>query len=292
MPSPQSVEIRKTIVKSHLDPEVPIQEIRDDYENWAMEQSLPEGIEMHKETIAGVPCLWVQESGKDYGGSILFHVHGGGLILGTLTTSRIFAAQMAQALQVPILIPEYRLAPEFPYPCAMNDLVGVYQELTKNRFKAKQIVMSGDSSGGGLALSTLIQLREQNLELPRSTFFISGHFDLSVSGESIETRKDVDPFTSEEALIHCGKLYADGLDLKSPLISPLFADLSHLPPCLILVGDHEILLSDSIRLQTNIEKAGGKAELRVWESMWHVWMTHPTLPETSEAFETIKKFIR
>jgi len=290
MPSEASIAIRKTIVKDQLHIEVPIQKRRQDWEEAAIKTPLPPDIELETDLIKQVPCLWVQEeqSLKDY---VVVYIHGGGLTEGSAITTREFGARLTKTFRIPILIVNYRLAPEYPYPAALQDIKTVYRNLIKNRYKPERIVFGGDSNGGGLALSTLIALRDEEVSLPACLFLISPVVDLTFSGESMTTRAELDPFTSKEALIYCAQLYSQGKDIRAPLISPLFADLSELPPMLVQVGDHEILLSDSVRLADKARQSGLAATLKIWEAMWHVWHYYPNLPEAEQAIEEIRDFL-
>ena len=290
MPSKESIEIRKKIVRDKLREDVPLQKQRKEWEEYALSLPLPEGIEFEEETIGDVPCLWVcrEQSCDEH---VIVYIHGGGLVEGSPLTHREFAARLTKITQYSVLLIDYRLAPEHPYPAGLHDVQSVYRDLLNHRFHAKQIFVGGDSSGGGLALSAVIQLRDENVNLPAAIFAISGVFDCALTGESMRTRADIDPFTSQEVLTHCCKLYAQGKDLRSPLISPLYADLSGLPPLLIQVGDHEILLSDSLRLAEKIKQCEGVVSLKVWDSMWHTWPLYPGLPEAQEAIEEIRDFL-
>ena len=290
MPSEASIAIRKTIVKDELHIEVPIQKRRQDWEEVALKTPLPPNVEQETDLIEQVPCLWIQEeqSVKDY---VIVYAHGGGLTEGSANTTREFGARLTKIFRIPILIVDYRLAPENPFPAALQDIKTVYRNLIKHRYKPEQIIFGGDSNGGGLALSTLVALRDEEVSLPSCLFLISPVVDLSFSGESMTTRAELDPFTSKEALIYCAQLYTQGKDIRLPLISPLFADLSGLPPMLIQVGDHEILLSDSVRLADKANQSGSVAKLKIWETMWHVWHYYANLPEAEQAIEEIRDFL-
>ena len=290
MPSQASVAIRKTIVKDELREQIPLQEQRNEWETSALTLPLPEGILCEEETIGGVPCLWVRGEQSDPARVILY-VHGGGLIMGSPRTHREFAARMVKSIGIPVLLIDYRLAPEHPYPAGLQDVQAVYRTLLMSRFQAQQMMIGGDSSGGGLAFAALIALRDVGVPLPRRAFAISGVFDHALTGESMQTRTALDPFTSQAVLAYCAHLYAPQGNLRDPMISPVYADLSGFPPCLLQVGDHEILLSDSLRLAEKIKQSEGEVCLRVWEAMWHVWPMYPELPEAQGAVEELRDFL-
>lgn len=290
MPSEKSIEIRKTIVKDELRLDVPISKRRQEWEEAALKTPLLPGIEVQAETLGEVPCLWVREK-QSHAEYVILYIHGGGLTEGSAVTTREFGSRLTKVLQIPVLIAGYRLAPENPFPAAVEDVKAVYKHLHKDRYRPEQIILGGDSSGGGLAISSLIALRDEAEDLPACMFLISAVVDLLFSGESMKTRADIDPFTSIEALKYCAALYAQGADLRAPPISPLYADLSGLPPALIQVGDHEILLSDSTRLADKMNQSGSHATLKIWDGMWHVWHYYADLPEAQQAMEEIRDFL-
>jgi len=290
MPSEESIEIRKAIVKDELHEDVPLPKKRQAWEAAALKIPLPPGIELETEYIGEVPCLWIREkqSLEDY---VIVYVHGGGLVEGSAVTTRELGARLTKIIRIPVLVVDYRLAPEHPYPAALHDVKTVYKSLLKHRYNPEQIIFGGDSNGGGLALAALIALRDEGESQPSSIFLISPVVDLTFSGESMINRANLDPFTSKEVLIHCAQLYTQGADIRLPLISPLYADLSGLPAMLIQIGDHEILLSDSVRLAYKVNHSGSVATLKVWDTMWHVWHCYSNLPEAQQAIEEIRDFL-
>lgn len=290
MPSQISIELRKTIVKDELHEDIPLQKKRQEWEDAVLHTPLPADIDLETVLIEQVPCLWIRTEDPidDY---VIIYVHGGGLVEDSAITTREFGARLTKIIRIPMLVVDYRLAPEHPYPAALHDVKMVYQELLNQGYKPEQIIFGGDSNGGGLALSALIALCDEGERQPACIFLISPVIDLTFSGESMVTRADLDPFTSREVLIHCAHLYTQGADIRSPLISPLYADLSDLPSMFIQVGDHEILLSDSVRLTDKANQSGSVATLKVWEAMWHVWHYYAELPEAHQAIEEIRDFL-
>jgi acetyl esterase/lipase len=188
---------------------------------------------------------------------------------------------------------DYRLAPEYPFPAAIEDVTKAYRWLIKSGTQPHQIIMGGDSSGGGLAMSTLLSLRDSGDPLPSAVILLSPWLDLALTGESLVSRAHLDPLVSQEGLRACAKHYIGDRDPKDPLISPLYADLHSLPPMLIHVGDHELLLSDAIRLADRAQAANVEVKLDVWPEMWHVWHAWAaSLPEGQEALNQIGGYVR
>jgi acetyl esterase/lipase len=203
------------------------------------------------------------------------------------------AARLCLASKLRVLLIDYRLAPEHPFPAAVEDAGKAYQWLLASGIAPEQIVIGGDSAGGGLALSTLLWLRERDVALPGATVLISPWLDLALTGPSLHTRAEVDPLCSIEGLRLAASYYLGSTDAKTPLASPLYGDLHGLPPLLIQVGDHEILLSDSTRLAEKAKAAGVDVSLEIWNEMWHVWHGWAaTLPEAQQAIERIGAFIQ
>jgi len=289
MASSESLRIRKTIVRDCVPDGISIQEERAQWEAYAHSLQLAEGVRLRPETIADVPCLWLEEESNQHQNMVLY-IHGGGLIAGSSVTHREFASRLVKRLRRRVLLVDYRLAPEHPFPAALDDVRAVYAALV-SRMRAQDITWGGESTGAGLALAALIQLRDAGLLLPPGAFFISGHFDMTLSGESMTSRREIDPFTSRQSLERAIRWYANGADCRQPLLSPVFADLSSLPPILLQVGDDEILLSDSLRVAERIRQSGGSVELRVWDAMWHNWPMYVGLPEAEGALEEIGEFL-
>lgn len=289
MPSPESLRIRKSIVPDGVPEGVSIREEREQWEAHARSLELAEGVQLRSEAIAGVPCLWVEDESSATENMVLY-IHGGGLIAGSPVTHREFASRLTKRIRRRVLLVDYRLAPEHPYPAALDDVLAVYAALL-TRTRAEDISLGADSTGAALALAALLTLRDDGLALPAGAFFISGHFDMTSSGDSMDSRREADPFTSRESLERAIVWYTNGADRRLPLISPLFAELAALPPILLQVGDDEILLSDSVRLAERIRGAGGRVELRVWDAMWHTWPMYADLPEADGALQEVGEFL-
>jgi epsilon-lactone hydrolase len=290
MASEESRRIRQKLIRDSVPPGASILEERAAWEAQAAQLELPAGATWHCEQIAHVPCVWVR-SGSSAGGRVILYLHGGGLIAGSPLTHRELAVRLSQRTDTPVLLVDFRLAPEHPFPEGLEDVTAVYLTLLRRGITPARVILGGDSSGAGLALSLLERLRMEHKPMPGGAFFISGHFDLTLSGESMKTLDSIDPLTSRDVLERAGQWYAGGSDLEAPLLSPLFADLVGLPPLLLQVGSHEILLSDSTRLAEKVAARGGSARLRVYDEMWHAWPMFTGLPEGEEALAEIGAFL-
>lgn len=271
--------------------DTPLEQLRQFLDGMGAAAELPANLTVECRPLAGLNTEWLSGSGASTDHALL-HFHGGGYVMGSCASHRALTGRAGMACGVQAVLPEYRLAPEHPYPAAVEDAVAAYRELLEH-FDANKVVMLGDSAGGGLVLSTLLALRDAGAPMPAAAVLISPYTDLSGSGESIQTRAEADPWLQPSMLEPFANMYRGGLDVRDPRISPLFADLSGLPPMLIHVGDHEILLSDSTRLAERAGAAGVEVELEVWPELWHVWhLFAPMLPEANEAFEKIGAYVR
>lgn len=219
-------------------------------------------------------------------------LHGGGFVSGSVNTHRGLAAQLAKASGAVVWTVDYRLAPEHPYPAGLDDALVTYLELI-SRYGASRTSVVGDSAGGGLALTLLIEMRERGLPAPVAAALLSPWVDLSCSGESMRTKADVEfvVYDGEKGLRASAAMYCPERDLQTGPWSPLWTDLSGLCPILIQVGDEEILLDDATRLEAQIMEHGGPVELQVWPGMVHAWQLFaPLLPEATQAIEAVAAF--
>jgi len=271
---------------------VPLAQQRQVLDGMGAAAELPAGLEVRAGELAGLASEWLVNPGASAGHTLL-HLHGGGYVMGSLNSHRGLVSRIALACGVQAVMPEYRLAPEHPFPAALEDAVAAYRALLASGVAASSVVVSGDSAGGGLALSMLLALRDAGAPLPAAAVLISPYLDQTFSGESISTRAGVDPWLDVALLEPFGRLYAGERDRADPRISPLLGELRGLPPLLVQVGDHEILLSDSTRLAERARAAGVAVELEVWPELWHVFQLFaPVLPEANEALAKIGAFAR
>ena len=243
--------------------------------------------------VGGVPAEWITTPDV-ISNHVILYLHGGGYIAGSIATHRDLVGRISRAAKARILIIDYRLAPEHPFPAALDDAVKAYQWLVSNeKIDPKNIIIGGDSAGGGLAISILVKLREKGIGLPIAAFCLSPWTDLAGTGETIKTKAELDPFVTPKDGEFMAKLYLKETDPKNYLASPLYADLEGLPPLYIQVGTSEILLDDSLRLAEKAKKAGVDVELDVWEDMIHVFAAFASwAPEGQQAIEKIGKFIQ
>jgi epsilon-lactone hydrolase len=292
MASPESRQIRATLVHDDGAPDVPLAVQRQDWETAAAQAVLPPGITIEPIDVAGRMGEWVS-SPHVTTQPVFYLLHGGGFMSGSCVTHRELAARLCLAGELRVLLLDYRLAPEHPFPAAVDDAVAGYRWLLAQGIRPDQIAIGGDSAGGGLALSALLRLRERRLAMPAAGVLMSPWLDLALSGESMQANAAIDPLCSQVALRSAAAHYLGDADPWSPLASPLYADLRGLPPLLVQVGADEVLLSDSTRLAKRANAAGVAVELEVWEEMWHVWHGWAgALPEGQQAIERIGAFVR
>lgn len=289
MPSPESQKLRESLVHDREFLHLPIATQRQEWHESAAQTPLASHIAIHAINVGGVPCEWLS-SGNVHTKQILFYLHGGGYALGSCVTHREFAAALSAATNCRVFLIDYRLAPEHPFPAALEDALTAYHYLLNEGFDTNNIVFGGDSSGAGLALAMLVALRDEGTALPRGAFLLSPWLDLSMSGESIVSKAAIDPLIAPESLELMAEAYC-GKNRKNPLVSPLFANLSQLCKLLIQVGSDEILLSDSERIAEKATAAESPADLQIWKGMWHVWQMSVELPESKEALERIASFV-
>lgn len=230
--------------------------------------ALPDGIDRHEGELGGVPTDVFTPA--DVRSGAVLYLHGGGYVIGSRVSHGGIAANIAASASRRTALPEYRLGPEHPFPAAIDDAVAAYEGLLVDH-PAEQLAIAGDSAGGGLALATLLALRERGLALPATAVCLSPWADLRCTNESMRTRADVDPICRAPKLEHMAELYLDGTDPANPLASPALADLTGLPPLLIQVGDAEVLLDDSIAVERRARAAGVDVELEIWDKMVHVF---------------------
>ena len=245
-----------------------------------------------KVDAGGVPSEWVMAPGYDTGRAILY-LHGGGYAIGSLNTHRRLAYDISAASAAKVLLIDYRLAPEHPFPAAVDDAASAWRWLLQQGFAANRLAITGDSAGGGLTIATLVNLRDKNLGLPACAVAISPWVDLEGLGNSMTTRSAQDPMVQKDGLLWMAKMYLNGKDSRTPLAAPLHADLKGLPPTLVQVGTAETLLDDAIRIAEKMHEAGVDARLAIWPNQLHVFpLFAPILSEGRDGCIEIGNFIR
>ena len=253
---------------------------------------VPDDVQVTEVIAGGVPAHWLAAPGADAGRVLLF-LHGGGFQMGSLRSDGELAARLGRASGMRVLFPEYRLAPEHPFPAAIDDVLAAWHWLrTGQDLSARSIAVAGDSAGGGLAVALLVATRDAGQALPAAAVLMSPTVDLTSSGASMTERADQDPFSTPALLRELASGYLAGADPRTPLASPLFASLAGLPPLLVQVGTADLLLSDSERLATAATEAGVDVTLQVGEGLPHVYPIMLGTPEAAAATEQTGKFLR
>ncbi len=239
----------------------------------ASAQPLPADVTVTAAALGGVPTAEITIDGIEPRHVVLFF-HSGVYVISDAFLEAGLASQVGRRTQAKVISVDYRLAPEHPYPAAVDDALTAYEALLQNGTAPSDIAFAGDSAGGGLAIATMVNARDHGLPLPAATFVMSPYVDLTLAGTTMETKRDVDPLLSRELLQPRVADYAQGQDPALSLISPIFADLSGLPPLLIQAGSHEVLLDDALRLARQAATADVEVTLDVTPRVPHVFQTY------------------
>ncbi|HSW12534.1 MAG TPA: alpha/beta hydrolase [Solimonas sp.] len=277
-------------IKPILSPNVPVRLQRRLLKLAGAATRVPRGVAVKPDTLGGLPGEWLGDS-PVAGSPVILFLHGGGYCVGSLDSHRPITASLAKAAQLPVYAADYRLAPEHPYPAALNDAVAVYRALLDAGFD--RIVLAGDSAGGGLALATALSLRDAGLPLPAALLLLSPWADLACSGATMRTHAAHDPMLSAAVLQRWGNEYRGRVPADHPLCSPLMAELRGLPPVLIQVGSDEVLLDDSMRLEKKLQQARVPVTLQVCPGLWHDFQLNAgVLSESDDAIAALAAFAR
>lgn len=241
--------------------------------------------------VGNIPCELIKPDFAHNPQYAIIYAHGGGYISGGLYFARILAAKMAIATGFTTFSFDYRLAPEYPYPAALEDGMAIWDFLTKNKYTPDHVILAGDSAGGNMVLRMSQNLLAEGKPLPRCLLLFSPWTDMSADSGSYEEMKSLDPVLTKKYITDAANAYISGEgDPSDPRFSPLFGELTGLPPVYIMAGRNEILLDDSIRLRDEILKAGGKAELDIEEDGWHVYQQMP-VPMAKRAMKRLSDYV-
>jgi acetyl esterase/lipase len=273
-------------------PDTPFMERRAQTVKFAEAFAMPAGVRAESDTLGGVPVEWIIPDGAPLA-PVIFHLHGGGYVLGDPASSRPLTTALALKSGARVLSVDYRLAPEHPFPAAVEDSLKAYRALLARGYKGRDIAIGGESAGGGLTIAILLAARDAGVALPASTFAISPWTDVACSAASFDSRAEADPLLTRKSLKEMGDAYLADSDARDPLASPHHGSLAGLPPLLIHVGSDEVLLDDARALHEHALDAGIVSTLDVWDGMIHVWhMFHPMLPEGDAAIDAIVGFVK
>ena len=256
-------------------------------------QHPPAGTRVSPVAVRDRAAEWVEAPGSRTAAAILY-LHGGAFVMGSPATHRELAARISAAGAARVLALDYRLAPEFPYPAALEDAKSAYHWLREQGYAPAALAIGGDSSGAGLALQALLALRDEGVPLPCAGFFMSPVTDwIEFGGESFRTRAALDPLVTPSQTRHTASLYVGDRARDDPLLRPTQSSLAGLPPLWIHVGEHEVLLSDAQRLAARAAEDGVDVEVKVWPGMWHVFQaTARYVPEARRSLEELSAFLQ
>ncbi len=279
MASPQLQIVIQKVKEMMGNPPGSIEEFRTGFEAFSAQFQTTKDAQSTPVNAGGVAAEWIATPGAA-NDRVILYLHGGGYVLGSVNTHREMIARLSRAASARVLALNYRLAPEHPFPAAVDDAVAAYRWLLSQDIKPNRVVVAGDSAGGGLTAAALVAIRDAKLPSPAAGVCLSPWVDMEGIGESMTTKAQVDPMVQKAGLLDMARTYLNGKDPRSPLAAPLYADLKGLPPLLIHVGEAETLLDDSTRLTERARAAGVKVNLEVWPEMVHVWhLFAAVLPE-------------
>ncbi len=250
-----------------------------------------DGIRTEAVDADGVPAEWVSASGSENGH--ILYLHGGGYVTGSVISHRGMAANLSRTSGCRVLTIDYRLAPENKHPAQVQDAHTAYRWMLNGGADPSTLFVAGDSAGGGLTVATLLSIRDAGDRMAAGGICISPWVDMDGTGESMKTKAGIDPMVSREGLEEMATYFLGGCDRRDPLAAPLHADLSGLPPLLLIVGTAEVLLDDAVRLHEKAQDAGVNSTLEIWDDMIHIWPWFaPFLPEGQQAMEQMGGFIK
>ncbi len=283
--------VRKGLRKQKADPSRSVEEMRKHMSRLARLFPAPKGTRSDPITINGVHCEWVATEATRDDGPIILYFHGGGYVAGSPSSHRHLVSRLCSASCGRALVVDYRLAPEHIFPAQMEDGLATYAWLLEKHSPDKVVVV-GDSAGGGLAISTLLAARKEKLAMPKAAVTMSGWFDCAGTGDSLTERATADPILWPETIHLLASYFLGEQDRTLPLASPLYADLTSLPPLLLQVGTDEVLFDDTTRFAQKAREAGVEVTVDIGEDLFHVWQFMArVLPEGEEAISRAGQFI-
>jgi monoterpene epsilon-lactone hydrolase len=291
MASKELQEVIDAFKSSPVLGELPIEEQRTEMEAGFTQFPLAPDVRCQPVDAGGVAAEFITTPESDEE-RVIYYLHGGGYVLGSINTHREMASRLARAAQARVLLIGYRLAPEHPFPAAVEDSVTGYRWLLSSGVKPGRVVIAGESAGGGLTVATLVALRDAGEPLPAAAVPVSPWVDMEALGESMVTKAEVDPLVQHDHLLELARTYLGNADPRTPLAAPIYADLAGLPPLLIQVGTAEVLFDDATRLAEKAESAGVQVVFEAWEDMVHMWHFFAgMLPEGQQAIDRIGEFV-
>jgi len=254
--------------------------------------AIPKNVKVEKVDIDGIHAEWLVPVGAKHE-KVIIYLHGGGYVSGSIKSHRMLCGLLASHTGVKVLAMDYRLAPQHPFPAALDDSLKVYHWLLMQGYSSANIIICGDSAGGGLSVATVLALKNKNESPPAAVVCLSPWVDLTLKNQTHTTMADAEAMLRTDVLREWASAYSNESNLTHPLVSPVYADFHGFPPLLIQVGSNEILLDDSILLAGKAKAAGVQVELKIWDGMWHVWqILGELIPESKKAFEEIGQFVR
>jgi epsilon-lactone hydrolase len=271
--------------QSAFPPDIDVREQRRLLAELTSAQPLPADVTVTASALGGVPTAEITIDGVE-SRHVVLYFHGGVYVLGGARQAAGLASQVGRRTRAKVISVDYRLAPEHPYPAAVDDALAAYQALLHNGTAPSDIAFAGESAGGGLAVATLVNARDHGLPLPAAAFVMSPYADLTLAGTTMDTKREADPLLSRENLQARVPDYTSGHDAALGLISPVFADLSGLPPLIIQAGTHEVLLDDAVRLARQAATADVEVTLDITPGVPHVFQAYyPILDEAAAALD-------
>jgi epsilon-lactone hydrolase len=274
--------LRQSAQQSSVPADSDVNEQRRQLRELLSAQPLPTDVAVTATALGGIPTAEITVAGIEPRHTVLYF-HGGVYVMGDAFLAADLASQVGRRTRAKVISVDYRLAPEHPYPAAVDDALAAYEALLHNGAAPSDIAFAGESAGGGLAIATLVNARDHGLPLPAAAYVMSPYADLTLAGATMETKREVDPLMSPQALHARVTDYTSGQDPALGLISPIFADLSGLPPLIIQAGSHEVLLDDAIRLAREAATADVEVTLDITPGVPHVFQAFYPIPDEAAA---------